>query len=314
MLQQLRYLISGAYIANLNEGVAAIDQEGKVIIRMNDEEANGYAGTQNWMDIERLIPVFSGLDALNAQGGVLTTLNGEEFDERNEQLGRISGICLFETSESTYAVTEQSGRLFLYNKYNGYLENEAVQKEVESWTDIVDIVTGRSRVAVLHGDGTVSFVYSNKLPGQTDSANKYSGDYDDMHEWTDIVDISGGEIGNIAGLRADGTVLISNRMFGHAVGESYSQVSRWTDIVAISKSSFNILALRSDGTVLTAGLLNEGQKEVSAWTDIVAISAGQDFHLGLKSDGTLVVAGEKLMPDVSDVKGVYVPKIKTGKD
>ena len=232
------------------------------------------------------------------------------FRRRNEQLGRISGISIFETSDSTYAVTDQSGKLYLYNEYNGYLEAESNQKEIESWSDIVDIVTGDLRVAVLHKDGTVSFVDSSKPP--TQSFVEYSVYFDDMKEWTDIVDISGADGGSIAGLRADGTVLVSHRMLGETPGENYLEVSKWTDIIAISKSSRNILGLKSDGTVVTAGLVNEGQKGVAEWTDIVAISAGQDFHVGLKSDGTLVVAGEegnRFLPDVSDVKNLYVPKI-----
>lgn len=49
MLQQLRYLISGDYIENLDVWVAAIDNDGKVIIRIDNEvyEASGYAGVRN---------------------------------------------------------------------------------------------------------------------------------------------------------------------------------------------------------------------------------------------------------------------------
>ena len=318
LLQQLRYIISGDYIQNLLSGVAAIDNEGKVIIR-DIYEANGYERVQEWTDIKRISYVFEGLDALSSEGAFFTTLDDEEYSgqlgeavrQRNEQLGRISGISILATDTSNYAVTDQSGKLYLYNEYNGYLETESNRKEIESWSDIVDIVTGDLRVAVLHKDGTVSFVDRSKPPNQT--FVEYSVYFNDMKEWTDIVDISGADGGSIAGLRADGTVLVSHRMLGETPGENYLEVSKWTDIIAISKSSRNILGLKSDGTVVTAGLVNEGQKGVAEWTDIVAISAGQDFHVGLKSDGTLVVAGERQgdrpLPDVSDVKNLYVPKI-----
>lgn len=318
LLQQLRYLISGDYIQNLNEGVAAIDMEGKVIIRMIDDaaetyKANGYAEVQGWADIERISFAFFGLDAMSNEGEFFTTLDDEDFKQRNEQLGKISGINIFETGASDYAVTDQSGKLHLYNKYNDYLENESVQKEIESWSDIVDIVSGGNRLAVLHKDGTVSFVYSNKLPGQTIITNNYAYVYDDMNEWTDIVDISGSSGGSIAALRADGTVLVSNRMMGEGAEVSYYEVPEWADIIAISMTGYNLLGLKSDGTVVTAGHVNEGQEKVAEWTDIVAISAGDSFHVGLKSDGTLVVAGgnegNRSLPDVSDVRNLYVPKI-----
>lgn len=307
LLQQLRYIISGDYIQNMLSGVAAIDNEGKVIIR-DIYEPNGYERVQDWTDIKRISYFYFGLDALSSEGEFFTTLDDEDVRRRNEQLGKISGISIFATGDSNYAVTDQSGKLYLYNEFSDYLETEWAQTEIESWSDIVDIVTGDLRVAVLHKDGTVGFVYSNKSPNQVSKSSVF---FDDMKEWTDIVDISGSDIGSIAGLRADGTVLVSHRMLGEIPGEYYMEVSKWTDIIAISKTSRNILGLKSDGTVVTAGLVNEGQKEVAEWTDIVAVSAGQNFHVGLKSDGTLVVAGEMEgpLPDVSDVKNLYVPKI-----
>lgn len=317
--QQLRYLISGDYIASLMTGVAAIDKEGKVRIKDAFFKERGYAEVREWTGIERLSYDNHGLDALSSEGVFFTTHDDEDqaSGNRNEKLRLISNISIFETSNSTCAVTDQSGRLYLYNEYQDYLNTEAAQKEIAGWTDIVDLVTGGTRVAALHRDGTVSFVYANKLPGESFDSYKwhmYSDVYDDVHEWTDIVDISGGGVGHLAALKADGTVLISNRMRGMAKGENYDEVSQWTDIIAISKSPYNIMGLKSDGTVVTAGLINEGQKRVTEWTDIVAISAEQDYHVGLKSDGTLVVAGESgsekwTMPDVSDIKDLYVPTV-----
>lgn len=263
LLQQLRYIISGDYIQNTFTGVAAIDNEGKVIIR-DIYERNGFERVQDWTDIKRLSYE---LDALNSEGASFTTLDDEVVGQRNEQLRRISGISIFATGDSNYAVTDQSGKLYLYNEFSDYLETESAQKEIASWSDIVDIVTGDLRVAVLHKDGTVSFVDRSIPPNHP--FVEYSVYYDDMKEWTDII--------------------------------------------AISKSSQNILGLKRDGTVVTAGHANEGQKGVAEWTDIVAVSAGQLFHVGLKSDGILVVAGEtqskEPLPDVSDVKNLYVPKL-----
>lgn len=66
------------------------------------------------------------------------------------------------------------------------------------------------------------------------------------------------------------------------------------------------VALRSDGTVVAAGSNKHGQCDVSRWTDIVAVSAGAYFTLGLKSDGTVVAAGSNEFGqcDVSTWKNV----------
>lgn len=100
-----------------------------------------------------------------------------------------------------------------------------------------------------------------------------------MKKWTDIVDISMGDVGSIAGLKSDGTVVVSKRYSGSTPGEDYFDAAKWTDIVAIS--------------------------------------AGQNFHVGLKSDGTLVVAGacsDGWTLDVSDITGLYVPSVDLSMD
>lgn len=62
----------------------------------------------------------------------------------------------------------------------------------------------------------------------------------------------------------------------------------WKDIVAIDAGDTQIVGLKSDGTVVSAGSEKEGQLNVDDWKDLVAVSAGQNFTCGLKADGTVV--------------------------
>ena len=111
-------------------------------------------------------------------------------------------------------------------------------------------------------------------------------------------------------LKNDGTVLCLpsevNYFVFEDMKEMYSnltkQVSRWTDIIAVSCSGYCVLGLKTDGTVVAVGDDREGNLEVENWTDIVAIVAGGTHSLGLKSDGTVVATGrnEKHQCDVSD--------------
>ena len=70
-------------------------------------------------------------------------------------------------------------------------------------------------------------------------------------------------------------------------------ISKWTDVIAVSSSSYNSVALKGDGTVVSIGSFvgnyeYYGQCDVKDWTNIVAISAGDTHTLGLKEDGTVV--------------------------
>lgn len=70
------------------------------------------------------------------------------------------------------------------------------------------------------------------------------------------------------------------------------EVENWTDIVSISAFGSLVIGLRIDGTVVTAGSLNEDYRiETRNWDDIVAVSAGDLYIVGLRKNGTLVAQG-----------------------
>lgn len=69
-------------------------------------------------------------------------------------------------------------------------------------------------------------------------------------------------------------------------------VETWDDIVAIDVGLKHTVGLKSDGTVVATGDNSKGQCDVSSWTDIVKISAYWNNTLGLKADGTVVATGE----------------------
>ena len=114
-------------------------------------------------------------------------------------------------------------------------------------------------------------------------------------DWHDIVSVRTMYFGDIKlGLRRDGTVVFEGNDDSLA-----SQVSEWHDIIAIDASTYTLVGLKADGTVVIAGDGREYQQsDVSGWHDIVAINIDV-YLLGLKADGTIVAAGElppKLRP------------------
>ena len=92
------------------------------------------------------------------------------------------------------------------------------------------------------------------------------------------------------GLNADGTV----RVVGDDIStQEIELVNKWTNIKEVSAGDSHLVALRSDGTVVTANAPWSELLEVNSWKDIISISAGMWHTVGLRSDGTVVAVGEK---------------------
>ena len=208
---------------------------------------------------------------VNSDGTAIVT-GKDAFIQHNEGRG--------ETDVVAVAVGEKH---IVYLKSDGtvdasaaYIPNDAGQKNVEGWRNIVAIAAGDHTVG-LKADGTVVAVGDNGS-GQCGVSN-----------WTHIVAISAGD-NHTVGLKSDGTVIaVGSNEFGRC------GVSDWSDIVAISAGKYHTVGLKSDGTVVatkyTGGGYYHGQCDVSDWKDIVAISAGGGHTVGLKSDGTVVAVG-----------------------
>ena len=310
LLKQLRYIISGTYLANLNAGIAAIDNSGKVKVMIDDTiyKNYGYGETSHWNNINSLSDAQGRLDALDKEGVIHSTLDTDpSYRYVADQLKSYTAISTISTDYDNYVLLSKSGNIYAYSDRSSDAL-DSYKDKISTWKDVVDVVTGNLRIAALQSDGTVYVADYNKY---YDSPDDYL--YDEIEDWTDIVDISAAKVGPIAGLKSDGTVVMSRyKLKGINYDYSYD-VSSWNDIIAISKSSTSLLGLKRDGTVVATGNNESGQLEVSGWHDIVAIAAGDWISIGLKSDGTLVIAGQTeegvAMPDISGVNQLYVPNV-----
>lgn len=311
LLKQLRYIISGTYLANLNAGIAAIDNSGKVKVMIDDTiyKNYGYGETSHWNNINSLSDAQGRLDALDKEGVIHSTLDTDpSYRYVADQLKSYTAISTISTDYDNYVLLSKSGNIYAYSDRSSDAL-DSYKDKISTWKDVVDVVTGNLRIAALQSDGTVYVADYNKY---YDSPDDYL--YDEIEDWTDIVDISAAKVGPIAGLKSDGTVVMSRyKLKGINYDYSYD-VSSWNDFIAISKSSTSLLGLKRDGTVVATGNNESGQLEVSGWHDIVAIAAGDWISIGLKSDGTLVIAGKTeegvAMPDITGVNNLYVPTVK----
>lgn len=72
--------------------------------------------------------------------------------------------------------------------------------------------------------------------------------------------------------------------FGEVIVTAHPQTS-----YAISDN--HAVILQEDGTVISTGSNQYGQRNLSEWTRIAAVAAGDTFSVGLRENGTVVVAG-----------------------
>lgn len=77
---------------------------------------------------------------------------------------------------------------------------------------------------------------------------------------------------------------------------SCDDVKDWSDIVEVSAGGDeHIVGLKADGTVVAVGENGNKQCNVSEWKNIISISAGSYYTVALKSDGTVVAVGKNLL-------------------
>ncbi len=117
------------------------------------------------------------------------------------------------------------------------------------------------------------------------------------------VAISDDEANIVVGLRTNGTVNIQEKGYDYFYRideQSKNEFLSLTNIVDVDCTTYDAVALKSDGTVYTTITdwhansnfhLEDPYKEADSWTDIVAIACGRDHLVGMKADGTVVATG-----------------------
>ncbi|SET65794.1 RCC1 domain-containing protein, partial [[Clostridium] polysaccharolyticum] len=299
---------------NINVGVAAIDNRGKVQIAVDDTiyREHRYDTSLEWHDIKELSYAQSRLDGLDQTGHIYSTKDTDPaYNYVAEKLKSYTEIEGISTDFDSYALLSKTGKIEAFSeKYDKSFE--FFKEETSTWTDVVKAVNGKSCIVALKQDGTVYVADYNKKCGGSEIT------YDEVDEWTDIVDIADDTGGSIVGLKSDGTVVCTKEEIKGPDGcfvynPNTFDVSDWNDIIAISQSTYSLLGLKRDGSVVATGNNENKQLDVSDWHDIVAIAAGDWISVGLKSDGTVVIAGDCgriALPDVSNMKNLYVPTVK----
>ena len=83
---------------------------------------------------------------------------------------------------------------------------------------------------------------------------------------------------------------------GHLIGSgdnSNGQLElKEEGLIKVAEGATFTVALKNNGTVVSAGLLEKVADDISGWKDIVAVATGSGHVLGLENDGDVVCAGD----------------------
>lgn len=241
--------------------------------------------TSNWENIIQVAAYGNHALGLNANGTVVSTginVSGECDVYNWKNVKQISA-----SYQGSIAVTNDGHVL-----YTGFNKNR--QSECESWTNIEKILGGEDHILGLKTDGTVvasgysgdkrkevsgfknviagdaangsTFVVMQEKDGHTtvEQIGANWANEDGVGGWTDIIDISGGDVHTV-GLKKGGTVVCAGNN-----DKGQCNTKDWTDIVAICAGQYHTVGLRSDGSLVATGQNGSGECNFSGanyWTD-----------------------------------------------
>ena len=154
-------------------------------------------------------------------------------------------------------------------------------------------------VAACSGHGFNAFL---KCDGTVEIETEDAAQRHEVKEWTDIIQLSS-DYKYLAGLRADGTVVVSFGLQSYIGGyrgrydrmeKIVQDISQWTDIVAIKMVDMGVLAVKRDGTLIAVG--KEAEEKLKRHPDARLFHNADRVKENLQSrrDRALATAMEKL--------------------
>jgi hypothetical protein len=215
------------------------------VVSMGDN-AFGQCSVASWNDVISIHAGHFTSFGITRNGRVLTA---GLLSDYNLGILEVQDVIMIATGLHHVAALTADGRVEVFGR------NTRGEEQTSGWSDIVSISADDFFTLGLKSDGSVVWAGQNIW---CDSI-KY---WDNMK----FITVGGGSPGDIAGIRQDGKAVVSTD--GKTRGKEV--IGEWYDIIAVAVNGCNIVAVKSDGTVVYTekSRWDEISEELSDWSNL----------------------------------------------
>lgn len=160
--------------------------------------------------------------------------------------------------------------------------SQELQKEISSWTNIVDIAAGLNHIVAVDNKGNIYGAGDN-------SKNQL-----DIYDFDDIKNVFATSLGTIV-VDYKGEIDFAGSFIGTSL------LNKNSNIIDVCSSDENLIILKEDGTCDYAASHDDPKYfEVTKWTDIVDVVCGNTYFAGLKKSGEVEIVSSSF--NINEVK------------
>jgi len=312
------YNLKNEYNKNRGELVTAIETT-NISIAIGDEYA-AYLDEDGKLHVLYDTSATNEYDTVGATRGIDTSKTYKTLGTDPYRLvaideeGRLS-VSYYETAEEMQAILEETLKAVMEagGNYGLGKPDPSIAKDFETISEVKQIFSTYpyDRYTALLEDGTVLYL-------------------GEKEELTGVVQITAKTNGVIAGLKEDGTLVMTDvsdvlrkkkldawpqqlkqiaagyNFFvglcedGTVISEGVEQeylintIEQWSGIVKIAVGNETVVGLKGDGTVVAVcpARSDKGQCEVDDWTNVIAVNTNGSVTIGITKDGTVLMAGD----------------------
>ena len=255
-----------------NDGsyIFAITDEGRVSVASDGSQGYGKCNVSEWNDIVQVSASAWHTVGLKEDGTVVAV--GRDYDRRCDVSSWKNIIQVSAAADYTAALTDDGTVL---------TSDERWMDTLSTWKDIVEISASDSHIIGLKNDGRVLAVGDSK------------GSYCVVDGWEDIKSVCSVYMLSI-GVRTDGTVVTAGNNYGFGFDEDKIN-NEWNDVIFCEGTNGNHVGLTKDGTLIQDADSNNDFffTNIREWNDIVYMSEGLHILVAVKSDGTILSTGTR---------------------
>ena len=255
-----------------NDGsyIFAITNDGRVSVASDGSKGDGKCDVSEWTNIVQVSASAWHTVGLKEDGTVVAV--GRDDGRRCDVSSWKNIVQISAAADYTAALTKDGKVL---------TSDERWMDTLSTWNSIVEISASNSHIIGLRNDGKVLAV--------GESGKSYCA----VDKWEDIKSVCAVYMLSI-GVRTDGTVVTVGNNYGFSFDEEKIN-NEWNNVIFCEGSNGNHVGLRNDGCLIQDVDNNNDFffTNIREWDDIVYMSEGLHILIAVKSDGTILSTGTR---------------------